>query len=260
MATIWYMELLGGLRAVPRGIAAERGWGIVDRFETRRAKALLGYLAYFPQRAHRREALIELLWPECEPTAGRQRLRRVLYLLRCQLELSTTVPGLSAARDPGNEEMAVLVADREHVQLNLDVVATDVCAFEEAGRAAARSRCPEQRAAFLETAIERYQGELLPGLYEEWVFLERMRLAEAYYQALLDLGAYLEQQGDLPLALNCAWRAASADPHRAEGEERLIRLLRATGATGAAARRQQHLLRLPMGRPECRRAVGGGVL
>jgi len=59
----WQIELFGWLRVV-------QGDRIVSRFRTRKAEALLAYLAYFRERSHPREQLIELLWPEGDPSRG----------------------------------------------------------------------------------------------------------------------------------------------------------------------------------------------
>jgi DNA-binding SARP family transcriptional activator len=48
--------------------------------DTRKSIALLAYLALTGE-AHRREALVTLLWPEAEPRQGRAILRRNLSVL-----------------------------------------------------------------------------------------------------------------------------------------------------------------------------------
>ena len=64
----WQIELFGWLRAT-------QGDRVVARFRTQRAGSLLAYLAYHLDRSHPREALIEVLWPESDPHAGRTSLR-----------------------------------------------------------------------------------------------------------------------------------------------------------------------------------------
>src|SRR5437016_2265295 len=99
MDTPWRIELLGWLRATQSRY-------LVRRFRMQKTGALLGYLAYYPHRSHPRETLIELLWPECDPAAGRNRLSVSLSSLRRQLE----PPELPAG--------AVILADHATVQLN----------------------------------------------------------------------------------------------------------------------------------------------
>src|SRR6266571_3031735 len=93
------IQLLGGLRAECEG-------RVVARFRTQKAAVLLAYLAYYGQRAHPRELLIELLWPDCDLDTGRQRLSGALSSLRQQLER------------PGTPDGAVLMADHFAVGLN----------------------------------------------------------------------------------------------------------------------------------------------
>src|SRR5947207_1704299 len=60
----WQIHLLGGLRA-------ERAGQVVTHLEFRQVRSLLGYLAYHLNRAHPRETLLELLWPDEDPDAYR---------------------------------------------------------------------------------------------------------------------------------------------------------------------------------------------
>src|SRR5262249_56949846 len=105
-AAPWRIELSGGLR-VPRGPQVFR------RFRMQKAGALLAYLAYYSHRSHPRDALIELLWPESDLEAGRNRLSVALSSLRRQLE----PPGVPAG--------AVIMADHGPVHLNPVAVTTD---------------------------------------------------------------------------------------------------------------------------------------
>jgi DNA-binding SARP family transcriptional activator len=74
----WRIELFGGLRVV-------RGDHRITRFRTQKTELLLAYLAYYPQRPHSRERLIDLLWPESELSSGRQSLSQALSSLRLRL-------------------------------------------------------------------------------------------------------------------------------------------------------------------------------
>src|SRR5437016_8761973 len=120
MDALWRIELLGGLRAT-------RDDRVVTRFQTQKTGALLAYLAYYSQRSHPREELIELLWPESEPRAGRNKLSLALSSLRHQFE----PPGVPAG--------VVILAHRTAVQLNPAAINTDVAQFEVALRAAAQA-------------------------------------------------------------------------------------------------------------------------
>jgi predicted ATPase/DNA-binding SARP family transcriptional activator len=218
----WRIELLGGLRAT-------QGERVVSRFRSHQAAGLLAYLAFYQHRAHAREALIEQFWPERDPESGRNSFRVALSSLRRQLE----PPGVPAG--------AVLVADRASLQLNPAAVVTDVAQFEAALRAAERAGPTGEQANRLAEAVEVYRGELLPGHFEEWVFPERHRLAEAFLHALGQLTALAAQTGDLHRALQWARRAVSADPLREEAHGDLIRLLLATNQRDAAVHQYAEL-------------------
>jgi adenylate cyclase len=221
----WRIELLGTLRAT-------RGDQLLSRFLTQKNAALLAYLAYFRQRSHRREELVELLWPEGDPRAGRNSLKQALATLRHQLEPDSVPSG------------AVLIADRTTVQLNPEAVVTDIAEFRAALRSAARSEEREQRVQCLARALDRYRGELLPGFFDDWVLQERQWLTESYFQALAQLLTHLQQTGDYPRALQYAQRGVSADPLREEAHRDLIRLYAAVGQQSAALRQYQELERL----------------
>ena len=47
----------------------------------------------------------------------------------------------------------------------------------------------------LTAAAALYRGELLPGYFEEWIFTERVRLAEAALRAFHQLVGLLEARG-----------------------------------------------------------------
>jgi predicted ATPase/DNA-binding SARP family transcriptional activator len=224
MNTPWHIELLGRLRAT-------QGDCVLTRFRARRTGALLAYLAYYLDRPHPREVLIELFWPEAEPGSGRNNLSRELNSLRRQLE----PPGVPAG--------AVVVADRNTVQLNPTACTTDVQAFEAALHTAARARSSTERAERLAEAVDLCQGELLPGYFEEWILPERQRLAEAYLQALEELVGRREQAGDLSRALEYARRAVAVDPLREGTYGHLFRLLVASGQPEAARRAYRDLER-----------------
>src|SRR5215475_7765293 len=107
------IELLGGL-------SASWGGAPITHFETRKAATLLAYLALFNQRPHPREVLSELLWPEEDPDATRERLRQGLSSIRRVLEPS------------GDNDRPLLVASRTDVYLDREMFSTDVVDFESA--------------------------------------------------------------------------------------------------------------------------------
>lgn len=117
---------------------------IVNRFDRRTTLLLLAYLALFQRRAHNREELCDLLWPDLSPASARNSLSVALSSLRSLLQ-------------------GALHADRWEVRLNL---MTDVRELE-------RTRNPDL-----------YAGPLLPGFDLPWLNLERLRLETLALQLL----------------------------------------------------------------------------
>ena len=130
----WYIALLGGLRIQPAVDAPPD----VARFRTRKTATLLAFLAVHPDRAHPREELIDLHWPDAGQEPGRLSLRTALASLRRQLE------------PPGVPMNAVLVADRINVHLDPRAFTTDVKAFEAA---VARARTNPQEPAVVQVRL-----------------------------------------------------------------------------------------------------------
>src|SRR5512133_3528638 len=77
----------------------------VTAFESDKVRALLAYLAVEASRAHRRETLIGLLWPDCPEQAARHNLRQALFNLRLALGDHTSKP-------------PYLIITREAIQFN----------------------------------------------------------------------------------------------------------------------------------------------
>ncbi|MBM3458844.1 MAG: hypothetical protein FJX77_09980 [Armatimonadetes bacterium] len=225
--TVWRIELLGGIRALRVDVV---GTPAVSHFRTQKAAELFAYLALHPGRVHPREALQELLWPEEAPEQTRHRLSVALSSLRGQLE------------PPGVPDESVLRADRRSIQLEAAAVQTDVAEWEPL-LSGPEPLQPEQ-ATHLEQALTRYGGELLPGIYSDWVLREQRAFTERLCFATTRLLHWLEERQELPRALACARRLVQADPLGEEGQRALIRLYGLLGERDLAFRQFRELERL----------------
>jgi predicted ATPase/DNA-binding SARP family transcriptional activator len=200
----WTIELFNGLRVSLPGCE-------LIRFPLRRSASLLAYLAYYPHRAHSREILIGMLWPEAEPQSGRNRFNLTLSALRQSL----TRP------DSGIE---TILSDRFTVQINPQAITTDVGAFEASLQAAAQAAGTAEHSPRLLAAVTAYGGELLAGYYEDWIVLERLRLAESYQETLLQLWRLQEAAGDIQGAIQSAHLLLASDPEHEGVQAELVRL------------------------------------
>jgi predicted ATPase/DNA-binding SARP family transcriptional activator len=210
----WRVELFGGLTLC-------RNEERITRFATQKTATLLAYLAFYRHKPHPREVLIEFLWPDSEPDAGRNRLSTLLSYLRHLLE------------PPGTQAGTVVVADRTTVHLNPDAVTTDVAEFERLLQNAARTEVGTKRLGLLQLAVSLYRDELLPGSYEAWIGSAQARLSERFTEALQELSLAYEQAGEIESALTTIERAVQTDPYREAAHRTKMRLQAALGRPDA---------------------------
>ncbi len=126
---------------------------------SRPAQSLLAYLLLRRGAAQRREKVAGSLWPEASESNARAYLRQALWRIR------------RALHDAGHDYFLaddLTVALDESAPLRLDVAD-----LEQPVRA-------DGPADELMPQVAAYQGELLPGFYEEWVLPERERLQSIY--------------------------------------------------------------------------------
>jgi predicted ATPase/DNA-binding SARP family transcriptional activator len=220
--SLWRIELFGRMRA----LNADR---CVARFRTEKTGVLLAYLAYFGDRAHPRELLADMLWPDADVTRGRMSLRTGLASLRRQLE------------PPGTPAGTVLAGAADSVCLHPGAFDTDVAVFNRALEMAAEAPEGPERARHWATAADLYRGELLAGYYEDWILPERERLAATYAETLQRLVRHLAAEHDLPRALGYAQAAVAAARQSEMAHRDLIRLYLALDRADAARQAMETL-------------------
>ena len=230
----WHVQVLGRLRAT-------NGERELTRFRTTKAAALFAYLACHPYEPHARETLIDWLWPDSTLDAGRNGLSTALSHLRHPLELPGIAPG------------TVLRADRAAIQLNPDAIQTDIGDFKAALHKADKARSAEARIEALTSALALYEGELLPGFYDDWVMQERQHLAALVERAATQLVTHFKAARQPDAAIEYARRLTLVDPSNEAAHRELMQLYAAQGQNAAALRQyrllEQHLARLLDARP-----------
>lgn len=213
----------GAILRLLGGFELRRG-GRPTAVGSRKARALLAYLAMRRGQPVARDGLTALLWPDTAPAAGRQSLRQALLLLRRALG-----PGGIESRCGGD-----LVLPRDP---RLEV---DVERFEQATRPTAFGHdvASESGTAL---AARLYRGELLAGIeladagpFEEWLATERSRLCDLADQALAHLDRAAERRGDLRAAAQLAERRLQLDD-LSEGAARRLAALLARGGLRSRA-------------------------
>jgi predicted ATPase/DNA-binding SARP family transcriptional activator len=149
---------------------------------SRPAQSLLAYLVLNAGVSHRREKLATLLWPEATESNARSYLRQALWRLRKSLESSS----LDWENYLKISDISVTFDESAEYWLDAGFLlnTVDVRPVEE-----------------LIAGIRLYQGELLPGFYDEWVIVERDSLQAAYHQQMGRLLECLLQSGQWDEAL-----------------------------------------------------------
>lgn len=211
----WRIELLGGHRV-------QRGPRLLAPLCNRKSAALLAYLAVHPG-PHGRESLAEMLWPDSDPRAARNRLRVALSSLRQSL---------------GDDEL--LFTDRSSLALNGAICETDVVDFQ-AALERARTCQAGHRIAHWIAAFDLYRGRLLPDFFESWIPAAEAELEANYVGAVRALMAALRQNGQEQRALEYGRHALSLLPLREELCGDLMELHAQLGHPANALRLYQEL-------------------
>jgi len=211
----------------------------VTDFATDKARALLAYLVVEAERAHRRDALAGLLWPDQSQDKARHNLRQTLSYLR-------------QALDDRDEAVPFLWVNRQAIQFNRDSDHwLDIAAFTALVEACERhwhrrlgSCLPCMRR--MEQMAELYREGFLKqfflsdsSVFEEWALLKREWFHREIIRALHHLSNYYERRGDYERAQEYAWRQITLEPWHEEAHRQLIRLLVLDGQRSKALAQYQ---------------------
>ena len=189
---------------------------------TRKARAMLAYLALQSGHSQSREKLAALLWGGNGDLQARVNLRQTLSAIR------KAIPSSNGGR---------FLTDGDSIVLNLDDFDLDVARFEEL----AAGTTPEQ----LEQAIDLYRGDLLDGfslkeeLFEDWLRTERERLRSIAVAALERLLAHYSAAGSLASCARASTRLLAFEPLREDIHRALMRTYAAQDRLGLALKQYE---------------------
>lgn len=133
---------------------------------SRPAQSLLAYLALNAGTSQRREKLAGMLWPDSDESNARSNLRHALWRLR------------KTIGDDALETDNLTVRFRIDQPYYLDVERLE-------------AQIEGQNMDALLECVSAYQGELLPGFYDDWASTERERLGSLFDRRMQDLLALL---------------------------------------------------------------------
>jgi DNA-binding SARP family transcriptional activator len=212
------LRLLGGF-----AIEANVGRPIAISIRSRKARALLAYLALKPDYRARREELATLFWGDNPDALARHSLRQCLILLRQDLCLASEI----------------LIVDRETIGLRTQFVSVDARRF----MSLARSAAPDE----LAQAVELWRGAFLPDLaldieeFDTWHRHEAERLATAAAAVFEALCRNADANGDGERAIAAAEWLVALEPTREDRQRTALMLFARHEGREAALSRAKRL-------------------
>ncbi|MFF7337693.1 ATP-binding protein [Streptomyces sp. NPDC008163] len=219
-----HIRLFGGFRVTRDG-----GPALAERWPRQTAQSLVKLLAVVPGHRLHREQVIDVCWPDADPTAAHGSLRVALHAARRALE-----PELASRATSSYllSEGGLLYLDPARVRIDADR------AEEEARTALATGGVNALR-----RALDRHSGELLPeDRYADWVEGRRSQLAALKERLLLALGDAHLRAGEPQEAVALAERLLDDNPVEEAAHGLLIDAYTRLGLRRRAVR-QYHVCR-----------------
>jgi len=226
------------------------GGELVLGFSSRKAEALLVYLAVEKKTIHRRESLFTLLWPGMPESSARNNLRQVLFSLR------QTIPEVVSC-DINRAAVPLLIADRQSVQINpaaavdldihqIDELLADVQVHDHLNLAGC-----EVCIASLENVVALYRGNFLADFYledssefEDWAAANREDYRSKALSTLETLAEISIQKGEFEQASSYAEGQIKIDPLREKAYRQLMELYSKSSQRTEALRTYQRCARI----------------
>jgi DNA-binding SARP family transcriptional activator len=197
------------------------------RTRSARAVALITFLVLHAGSPQSRHRIAGLFWPESGDAQALTNLRRELHHLRQVL----------------GDDPSLVVTAQDLCWQDTATCRVDVRVFDRERAAAVTAAADDDTERVLvhaSRALTDYRGELLPGVYEDWVLQARTEI-ERQCTALCDLLAQArERRGDLPGATAAARRRIQLQPLEETGYRTLMRLQAEAGDRAGAVSTYHH--------------------
>jgi DNA-binding SARP family transcriptional activator len=191
------------------------------------ARRLVAFLA-LRRKPQLRAFVAGSLWPDKPESRALANLRSALWTLHADDRPALVEAGGAALR------LTPVVT------VDVNAVQAEGWSLIDQSRGAVAGRSPDRLAESpLATDRDLLFEDLLPGWYDDWVLLERERLAELQVHTLDVLVEALIDADEHSRAIHLALRLVALDPLRERSQLALIRAYLAEGSFGRA-RRQHH--------------------
>src|SRR5215472_7280079 len=215
------------LRVSLLGEQAITGAGTGTRARSSRAVALVAFLAVHAGSPQPRQRIAGLFWPDSSDAQALTNLRRELHQLRQVL----------------GDEPALVVTSTDLCWRDTETCRVDLRVFDverEAALAAAAADDDRGVLGHAARAIAEYRGDLLPGVYEDWLLDARSEV-ERRCVVLCDLLVQTRaRNGDLTGAVEVARRRIQLRPLEEVGYRTLMQLQADLGDRAGAVSTYHH--------------------
>ncbi|MEM7062164.1 MAG: AAA-like domain-containing protein [Cyanobacteria bacterium P01_B01_bin.77] len=191
--------------------------------KSERLQALLAFLLLHRDAPQTRQQVAVQLWPEVSDTEAKANLRRRLHELKQKL--------------PDGERL--LRVEKTSIQwMQNECCWLDIAEFEAATAGAITSlkKATVSEIEALEQAAKLYQGDLLPGCYDDWIEPYRAQLRQQAITILDALIPLLAEQNQVRSALSYAQHLQRLDPFYEPAYCHLMRLHAQAGDRASALR------------------------
>ena len=215
------------------GLNVYRGEQPLPGFPTQKSRGLFAFLALNHGRSHSRSTLVGRFWGDSPESVARKNLRTDIWRIRSVLEPQGVEPGSCLAV---HQDEVALASGVDHW--------LDIHEFEDTLDEAGTGEPCEAGARLLRHAVELYRGDLLEGVYDDWIIFERERLRLRYLDALERLIRHHDARGEWTQAAAYAQRLLASDPLREHVHRAVIRCHLALGDRAAALRQFDACVRL----------------
>ncbi|CAN5608408.1 BTAD domain-containing putative transcriptional regulator [soil metagenome] len=186
----------------------------------RKVESLLAYLLLHPEK-HPRDQLATLFWGDSSDEQARHSLRTALATVRKLVAID------------------LLQTDRDHVQLNPAFpVWVDLHELLSVG-----DLLDSANSDFLQAQLALWRGELLAGVYDDWLTLEREHYRMRLLKLFLQVTQALRARSEYRAAIATAHHILTIDPANEAAHQHLMFCYVAGGDRAAALRQYEQCVR-----------------
>jgi DNA-binding SARP family transcriptional activator len=197
------------------------------RVRSSRTVALIAFLALHAGSPQARQHIAGLFWPDSTDAQALTNLRRELHNLRHVLA----------------DQPALVVTSRDLCWRDSEMTRVDVRTFDierNAALAAAAAGDSEGILAHAASAVAQYRGELLPGMYDDWLLDSRAELERQCVDLCDLLCETRAREADLTGAVDAARRRIQLQPLEEAGYRTLMLLQADLGDRAGAVSTYHH--------------------